>query len=120
EAHRRTKMSGDTENASGQLQRGLPMYENVVKALGDIRKALVENQPHYQYRGQVEKAAEIDKAAGELTIDTYERWIFYLYRAQRYETAANLCSRALKLAPKDRRLLSLKVDIDNLYDPLDR
>jgi tetratricopeptide (TPR) repeat protein len=120
EANRRTKMSGDTENVGNQLQRGLPIYEDVVKALNEIRKRITENRQHFVYRGQNEQATTIDKAAQDLIVDTYERWVYYLYRAARYETAANLCNTALKIAPADRRLLSLKVDIDNLYDPTDR
>jgi hypothetical protein len=98
----------------------LPIYEDVVKALNEIRKRITENRQHFVYRGQNEQATTIDKAAQDLIVDTYERWVYYLYRAARYETAANLCNTALKIAPADRRLLSLKVDIDNLYDPTDR
>jgi tetratricopeptide (TPR) repeat protein len=120
EAQGRTKLDGDRENIAGHLQRGLPIYENVVKALVNIRKKLAENRNLYTFRGQTTQADKIDASAKGLIVDSYERWIYYLYKATRYETAAGLCNIALRIAPDDRRLLSLKVDIDEMYDPLQK
>jgi tetratricopeptide (TPR) repeat protein len=120
EEARRVKSEGDRENAANRIHRGLPMYESVVNEMQAVRDALAEQQRHYVHPGQAERAGEIRRDALDLTIEAYERWVFHLYRTGRYETAASVCNKALRLAPGDRRLLSLKVDIDEVYDPLER
>ncbi len=120
DAQRDVKRAGDTECVANRIHKGLPMYENVVKALETIRKQIEGNRHYYTFRGQMEQANSIDKAAKTLMVDTYERWVYYLYFNARYDVAAGVCNTALKLAPSDRRLLSLKVDIDNMYDPLQK
>lgn len=115
-----TKREADTECAFGRIHKGLPLYESAVKSLENVRKLLANNRHHYTYRGQIEQANTIDQAAKNMMIDIYERWVFYLYRGARYDVASQVCNTALKLAPSDRRLLSLKVDIDEMYDPLQK
>lgn len=112
-----TKREADTECVQGRIHKGMPMYENAVKSLDNVRQLIEKNRQHYKYRGQIEQADSIDQSAKSLMVDIYERWVFYLYRNARYDVAAQVCNTALKLAPNDRRLLSLKVDIDDMYDP---
>lgn len=49
-------------------------------------------------------------------VDTYERWVSHLFAMKNFAFASKVCERGLELDPKDRRLLALKVDIDEVYD----
>lgn len=120
ESARESKLEADRENVANRIHIGLPIYDNAIRELKKIREALVEHSHRYIYRGQIEHSNNVDRAAKELMVDCYERWVFHLYRHARYDTAAQVCNTALKLAPSDRRLLSLKVDIDDVYDPTRR
>lgn len=115
----RVKEQGDAENAEGKLFRGLSRYEDAVEALKKIRKSLNDNRDVLTFQGQDARADDIDKSARDLMIECYYIWAKYLFESGTYRTAATVCRHGIALAPKDRRLLSLKVDIDLWYDPLD-
>ena len=87
-----------------------------MKSLETIRKSISQNRHLLKFRGQEELATRIDDGCKQLMIECFERWAYFLYRAARYETAHTIVSRGIALDPKDRRLLSLKVDIDEIYD----
>lgn len=111
------KLEADRDCEDGKLQAGLPKYDNVIKAAERTRKALAENRHLLTFRGQPEQADTLDQRCLRLMVDTFERWAHHLYRAQRYDAAAEVCARGIALDPKDRRLLALKVDIDEVWDP---
>jgi tetratricopeptide (TPR) repeat protein len=115
--HRGTKHSADQDCLAGQIPRGLGRYESLVKALETFERALQDNRALFTFRGQKEAADELQSGARSLIVDTYERWGHYLYRIQRYEMAVSVVRRGLALAPGDRRLLQLRVDLDDVYDP---
>lgn len=111
------KREADEDCASGRTFRGLPKYQDAVEALKTVRKALEENRDLLTFRGQDERADGIDENARQLMIECYYNWGRYLFQTGAYRTAATVCERGLAMDPKDRRLLSLKVDIDEWYDP---
>jgi hypothetical protein len=117
--HTKTKQEADKDCIDNNISRGLPKYENVVEALKTIRENLTKNRKLFKYRGQDQHADRIDGKARRLIIECFYSWAYNLYRAQRYDVAATVCARGIKMDPKDRRFLSLKVDIDEYYDPLE-
>lgn len=112
-----TKKEADEDCKQGYIIRGLPKYENTVKAMETLRNNLAKNRSLLKYRGQEAHADRIDDKAKGLTLECYYSWAWYLYKAERYEVAASVCKRGIAMDPKDRRFLSLKVDIDEVYDP---
>ena len=111
------KLEADKECDDGKLSAGLPKYDNVVKAAERTRKALADNRHLLTFRGQPEQADALDKRCLRLMVDACERWAHHLFRAQRYDAASEVCAKGIALDPKDRRLLALKVDIDEMWDP---
>ncbi|MCB9895925.1 MAG: hypothetical protein H6839_15870 [Planctomycetes bacterium] len=114
-----TRKEADEDCKTGYTNRGLPKYENIVKAMETVRGSLAKNRNLLKYRGQDTYADKIDDKARQLIIECYYAWAYYLYMGARYETAVTICKRGIELAPTDRRFLSLKVDIDEVYDPTD-
>jgi hypothetical protein len=112
----RNKATADQECLDLNINKGLPRYDETVKSLETIRKSISQNRHLLKFRGQEELATRIDDGCRQLMIECFERWAYFLYRAARYETAHTIVSRGIALDPKDRRLLSLKVDIDEIYD----
>jgi hypothetical protein len=84
-----------------------------------VRNSIAKNRTLLKYRGQDAHGNRIDDKARHLIIECYYRWAHYLYTTARYEVAAAVCKRGIAMDPKDRRFLSLKVDIDEVYDPTD-
>lgn len=111
------KIEADADCNAGRTPAGLPKYESTVNTAIRLRKTIEENRKWLKYRGQPELADKLDARALRAIIDCYERWGFFLYRLARYDMAAEVVAKGIALDPKDRRLLSLKVDIDELYDP---
>lgn len=120
DTHSKTKLEADKDCGENNITRGLPKYENAVEALNTIRSNLAKNRNLLKYRGQDANADRIDEKARRLIIECYYSWTYYLYRAQRYDVAATVCAKGIALDPKDRRFLSLKVDIDEYYDLSDK
>lgn len=114
------KVEADTDCQQGKLVQGLPKYESTVNTGVKLRKAIEENRKLLKWKGQPEHADRLDERAKKVMIDCYERWATHLYRLQRYEYAADLCARGIALDPADRRLLALKVDIDEMWDPTEK
>ncbi|MCA8913692.1 MAG: hypothetical protein KDB82_18555 [Planctomycetes bacterium] len=117
--HGDTKAEADKDCLDNNLSRGLPKYQDAVEALKTIRDKLKDNRKLLKYRGQDEHADRIDDKARVLIIECYYSWASNLYRGQRYDVAATVCAKGIEMDPKDRRFLSLKVDIDEYYDPLE-
>jgi hypothetical protein len=113
------KKEADEDCLEGATNRGLPKYENVVEAMQTLRNSIAKNRALLKYRGQDEHANRIDDKARQLILECYYRWAYYLYIAARYDVAVAVCKRGIAMDPKDRRFLSLKVDIDEVYDPTD-
>jgi tetratricopeptide (TPR) repeat protein len=113
------KKEADEDCLEGATNRGLPKYENVVEAMQTVRNSIAKNRALLKYRGQDEHGNRIDDKARQLIIECYYRWAYYLYVAARYDVAVAVCKRGIAMDPKDRRFLSLKVDIDEVYDPKD-
>ncbi len=111
------KIEADADCNAGRTPTGLPKYESTVSTAIRLRKTMEDNRKWLKYRGQPELADKLDARALRTIIDCYERWGFFLYRLARYDMAAEVVAKGIALDPKDRRLLSLKVDIDELYDP---
>ncbi len=101
---------------AGRTSKGLGAMEEIVSGCTKIRDSLNKNQGYLIYRGQPERAIDIDARAKRLTIDAYERWANHLFSIKNFALASKICERALELDPKDRRLIALKVDIDEVYD----
>ncbi|MEZ5993123.1 MAG: hypothetical protein R3E76_12285 [Planctomycetota bacterium] len=116
DTHDKSKLEGDKDCLEGSYNRGFLKYENAVEALNTIRENLEKNRGLLKYRGQDANADRIDEKARRLIIECYYSWAYYLVRAVRYDTAALICARGIEMDPKDRRFLSLKVDIDEYYD----
>lgn len=115
-----TKKEADEDCKSGYTNRGLPKYENVVKAMATLRNNLEKNRGLLTFRGQDAHADRVDGKARALIIECYYSWAYNLYQGQRYEMAASVCKKGIEMDPRDRRLLSLKVDIDEVYDPTEK
>jgi len=113
------KIEADADCNANKASLGLPKYEAAVNSAGKLRKAIEDNLKLLKYRGQAELAERLDQRARQLTINCYERWGYQLYRLQRYDVASEVVAKGLTMDPRDRRLLQLKVDIDELYDPTD-
>lgn len=114
------KTEADADCAGARTHLGLPKYEANVNAMIKLRKNIDENRKMLKFRGQEGQADALDARAKRVIIECYERWAFYLYRLERYQMAADLCARGIALDPKDRRLLALKVDIDEMWDPTEK
>ncbi|MDC1141926.1 hypothetical protein OAU50_02440 [Planctomycetota bacterium] len=97
----------------GKVHLGLPKFENAADSLIGLRKSIEINRHELKYRGQSERADKIDAECETLLVDVYERWGYYLYARASYRMAAEVCNLGLKLNPRDRRLLRLKLDIDD-------
>ena len=119
ETNATTKSEADEDCRTGYTNRGLPKYENIVKSMETVRASLSKNRNLLKYRGQDTQADKIDDKAKQLIIECFYSWAYYLYMGARYETAVTICKRGIDMAPADRRFLSLKVDIDEVYDPTD-
>lgn len=111
-----TKKEADEDCKQGYTNRGLPKYDNVVKAMETLRGSLAKNRNLLKYRGQEAHADKIDSKAKALIIECYYNWAYYLYQTARYDVAASVCKKGIEMDPRDRRFLSLKVDIDEVYD----
>lgn len=106
----------DAAAASGKTGKGLATMEEIVNATTKLREGLAKNASYFTYDGQAARAKEIDERARKLIVDCYERWANHLFAMKNFALASKVCERALELDPKDRRLLALKVDIDEVYD----
>lgn len=113
------KKEADDDCRGNAVLTGLPKYENVVKAMQNLRESLQKNRHLLTYRGQDGHADRIDDKARKLILECYYQWAYQLYRMGRYDVAATVCKHGIAMDPKDRRFLSLKVDIDDMYDPLE-
>lgn len=111
------KIEADADCNAGKASLGLPKYEAAVNSAGKLRKTIEENMKLLKYRGQTELAERLDQRSRTLMIDCYERWGYRLYLLQRYDVASEVVAKGLAMDPRDRRLLQIKVDIDELYDP---
>ena len=98
---------------ANKVHLGLPKFEDAANSLIKLRKSIEANRDKLIYRGQPERADKIDGDCEKLLIDVYERWGYYLYHRASYKRAAEVCNLGLKLNPRDRRLLRLKLDIDD-------
>ncbi|GIK51920.1 MAG: hypothetical protein HUU03_10740 [Planctomycetaceae bacterium] len=106
----------DGDARAGHTGRGLGAMEEIVNNCAKARESLVKNESYLIYKGQKERAAAISERAKRLMVDTYERWVSHLFAMKNFAFASKVCERGLELDPKDRRLLALKVDIDEVYD----
>ncbi len=106
----------DADATAGRTGKGLTAMEEIVNAGQKVRDALAKNAQVLQYDGQVLRAKDIDERAKKLIVDSYERWACHLFAMKNFALAGKTCERALEIDPKDRRLLALKVDIDEVYD----
>ena len=106
----------DADATAGRTGKGLAAMEEIVNAGQKVRDALAKNAHVLQYDGQVLRAKDIDERAKKLIVDSYERWASHLFAMKNFALAGKTCERALEIDPKDRRLLALKVDIDEVYD----
>ncbi|MBZ0135662.1 MAG: hypothetical protein K8I27_04760 [Planctomycetes bacterium] len=113
------KKEADQDCIENQVLRALPKYENVVKAMQSLRKSLMDSRYLLTFRGQDGHADRIDGKARRLIIECYYQWAYQLYKMTRYDVAATVCKHGIEMDPRDRRFLSLKVDIDDMYDPLE-
>lgn len=106
----------DADARAGRTGKGLAAMEDIVNASVKIRDGLVKNSAYLIYDGQVDRAKAIDERALKLIVDSYERWGNHLFAMKNFALASKMCERGLEYDPKDRRLLALKVDIDEVYD----
>lgn len=106
----------DADATLGQTGKGLAAMEQIVNATTKLREGLSKNAPYFVYDGQATRAKDIDERAKRLIVDCYERWSSHLFAMKNFALASKQCERGLELDPKDRRLLALKVDIDEVYD----
>lgn len=106
----------DADANAGRTGKGLTAMEEIVNASQKVRDALAKNAHVLQYDGQVLRAKDIDDRAKKLIVDSYERWASHLFAMKNFALAGKTCERALEIDPRDRRLLALKVDIDEVYD----
>lgn len=106
----------DADARAGRTGKGLATMEEIVNGSVKIRDSLVKNASYLVYDGQVDRAKAIDERALKLIIDAYERWSNHLFAMKNFALASKMCERGLEFDPKDRRLLALKVDIDEVYD----
>ena len=113
------KLEADKNCLENAVLTGLPKYENVVQSMQSLRESLAKNRDLLTYRGQDGHADRIDGKARQLIIECYYQWAYQLYKIARYDVAATVCKHGIAMDPKDRRFLSLKVDIDDMYDPLE-
>jgi tetratricopeptide (TPR) repeat protein len=114
-----TKKEADNDCVTGYVNKGLPKYEDIVQAMQTLRKSITKNRNLLKYRGENTQADTIDDKARKLIIECYYNWAYYLYQTTRYDVAATVCKHGIDMDPTDRRFLSLKVDIDEVYDPTD-
>ncbi|MCL4730814.1 MAG: hypothetical protein KJ044_10320, partial [Planctomycetes bacterium] len=114
------KREADADCNAGRTLAGIPKYENVVSTAAKLRKTIEDNRKLLKFRGQPELADRLDQRCRQLMIDAYERWGFRLYQLQRFDVASEVVAKGIALDPTDRRLLALKVDIDELYDPTEK
>lgn len=96
-----------------KVHLGLRKFEDAANSLIKLRKRLEKNSHELKYRGQPERAQKIDGECERLLINIFERWSYYLYKRASYKRAAEVCNLGLKLDASDRRLLRLKLDIDD-------
>ena len=113
------KQEADKDCLDNAVLTGLPKYENVVKSMQTLRESLAKNRDLLKYRGQNSHADRIDDTARKLIIESYYQWGYQLFKMTRYDVAATICKKGIAMDPTDRRFLSLKVDIDDMYDPLE-
>jgi len=106
----------DADARAGRTGKGLATMEDIVNGSVKIRDSLVKNASYLVYDGQVDRAKAIDERALKLIVDSYERWSNHLFAMKNFALAGKTCERGLEFDPKDRRLLALKVDIDEVYD----
>lgn len=111
------KIEADADCNAGKPLTGIPKYESAVNSAARLTRTLEENRGLLKYRGQPEAADRLAQRLRQLSIDCYERWGYQLFRLQRYDVAREVVSKGITLDPRDRRLLQLRVDIDELYDP---
>ncbi|MHC4841108.1 MAG: hypothetical protein ACYTDT_09165 [Planctomycetota bacterium] len=110
---RETYTAANADCLANKVHLGLPKFEDAANSLIKLRKSIEKNRHELKYRGQPERADKIDGDCKKLLIDVYERWGYYLYQRTSYKRAAEVCDLGLKLNPRDRRLLRLKLDIDD-------
>lgn len=103
----------DKDCLAQKMHWGLPKFENAANSIIGLRKNLDKNTHELKYRGQLVRAEKIDGECNRLLISIYERWGYYLYKRASYKAAADICNLGLKLDARDRRLLRLKLDIDD-------
>lgn len=113
------KKEADQNVLEKAVLTALPKYENIVKAMKTLRESLAKNRDLLTYRGQQGHADRIDDKARRLILECFYQWGYQLYLMGRYDVAATVCKQGIEMDPKDRRFLSLKVDIDDMYDPLE-
>lgn len=111
------KVEADADCNAGKPLTGIPKYESTVGTAVRLRKTIADNLHLLKYRGQPELAERLDQRCRTLIINCYERWGYRLYQLQRYDVAAEVVAKGIAMDPADRRLLALKVDIDEMYDP---
>lgn len=106
----------DADARAGRTGKGLATMEDIVNACVKLRDALAKNAGYLVYDGQAARAKDINERAVKLIVDSYERWGNHLFAMKNFALAGKVCERGLEFDPKDRRLLALKVDIDEVYD----
>jgi tetratricopeptide (TPR) repeat protein len=114
------RIQGETEVAGNRPTRAAGHYSEAANILRNVRRSLADGRRHLVYRGQNEVADEVEERATEALVNVYERWANYLFYAQLYDQAVDICNRGLRLAPGDRRLLTLKVDLDEARHGMNR
>lgn len=111
------KIEADADCNAGKVLVGLPKYESAANSAIKVRKLIEENRKFLKYRGQPELADRLDQRLRTSLINIYERWGLRLYQMGRYDVARDVANKGIALDPRDRRLLQLRVDIDEMYDP---
>ena len=114
-----TRKEAEEDCRTGYTNRGLPKFDSIVKSMETLRNSITKNRNLLKYRGQEAHADRIDDKARSLMIESYYTWGYYLYLGARYDMASTVCKLGIAMDPTDRRFLSLKVDIDEVYDPTD-
>jgi tetratricopeptide (TPR) repeat protein len=114
------RVQGEREAAGDRPTRAVGRYSEAVTILLNVRRSLAAGRRHLVYRGQNEVADDMDERAKAALVNAYERWANYLFYAQLYDQSVEICNRGLRLAPGDRRLLTLKVDLDEARHGMNR
>jgi tetratricopeptide (TPR) repeat protein len=114
------RRQGDSEAANRQVSRAISRYTDASRILLSVRQGLADGRRHMVYRGQNETADEIDRMARNRLVTTYDNWAHQLFMAGLYDQADDICTRGLKLDPGNRRLLLLKVDLDEARHGMNR